>query len=91
MLEWMFGIAVLVILLVKLLDYLDLFDLADFVGAVLRLATGAAALLGSFLIWTARWIARAPRQPASTDTPPRRGRIETRAMARRSRTDVPGS
>jgi hypothetical protein len=86
--EWIVGLAVGVVLIALLLAYFDLFDIAEFFAAILKLVTGAIALLGALLVWSARKLAGKPEMPAPQDRAPApRG---NRTIARSKRPGPPG-
>jgi len=91
MVEWiLFWAVVAVFLIIKLLDYFDVLDIAELLGAILRLVTGAIALLGAALMWSARKLARTKPEPKPPETRPApRGDFRTRSMSRNGRSIRP--
>ena len=91
-LGWIFGALLLLFLIVYVLDYLGLVDFIEVIVAIFRLAVSVIGMLAALLIWSAHKMFAAAKTPGrsrvSQDTaaegspPVRRGRIETRTMAR---------
>ena len=95
MLEGFLGTILLIILIFMALQHLGLLDAGDAFGLIIEYVVSVVALLAAFFFWLARRLVAAARPAAATQDPqvppaddraaPRRGKIETRTMARRAR------
>jgi membrane protein implicated in regulation of membrane protease activity len=90
------AILLLIAVIVYVLVYLEVIDVLEAVGVLVKLAFSVLAMVAALLIWSARKLFAASRKESPSDVPQvqeqvqdpenrasvRRGKIETRTMAR---------